>query len=283
MPAKKHSKESIIQTLRNIAARLGKDTLTKYDVGGQLPLSSINRYFGNLGNALDAAGLKRTELGANFRHRGPVLSDDALMESLRQVEKQVGHEPGTGEYSVLGDYSVKPFRDRYGRWSDVLTRYRRWKAEGAGDAEASVRPAAPPTGAAERVVRAALPNGIGTLDGPSDSTLYGEYINFRGLTHAPVNEQGVVFLFGMVSRDLGFVIEALQQGFPDCEGKVCVDPKKSQWRRARIEFEYRASSFREHAHDPKGCDLVVCWENDWPECPVRVVELRTEIIKLSHS
>jgi len=32
-------------------------------------------------------------------------------------------------------------------------------------------------------------------------------------------EQGVVYLFGMVSRELGFYIEAVQQGFPDCEGR----------------------------------------------------------------
>jgi hypothetical protein len=27
-------------------------------------------------------------------------------------------------------------------------------------------------------------------------------------------------------------------------------------------------------HDPKGCDLIVCWEHNWPECPLEVLELR---------
>jgi hypothetical protein len=24
----------------------------------------------------------------------------------------------------------------------------------------------------------------------------------------------------------------------------------------------------------KGCELLVCWENDWQECPLEVIELR---------
>jgi hypothetical protein len=112
--------------------------------------------------------------------------------------------------------------------------------------------------------------------------LYGEPIDFRGLRHAPINEQGVVYLFGMVSRELGFYIEAIQQGFPDCEGKYLFDAKKNLWAKARIEFEFKASNFQEHGHDPNQCDFIVCWINDWPECPITVIELRKEILKLSH-
>src|SRR5205085_684390 len=39
------------------------------------------------------------------------------------------------------------------------------------------------------------------------ANIYGDFINFRGLQHAPVNEQGVVFLFGMICRELGYVVE----------------------------------------------------------------------------
>jgi hypothetical protein len=111
--------------------------------------------------------------------------------------------------------------------------------------------------------------------------LYGEPIDFRGLRHAPINEQGVVYLFGMVSRELGFYIEAIQQGFPDCEGKYLHNAGKNLWAKARIEFEFRASSFREHGHDAGQCDFIVCWVDDWPGCPIRVIELSKEILKLS--
>jgi hypothetical protein len=28
-----------------------------------------------------------------------------------------------------------------------------------------------------------------------------------------------------------------------------------------------------HLHDLSGCDLIVCWRHNWPECPVEVLEL----------
>ena len=114
---------------------------------------------------------------------------------------------------------------------------------------------------------------------PSSGVVYGELINFRGLQHAPVNENGVVFLFGMVADELGFVIESVQAGFPDCEGKRRVAANRFQ--RVRIEFEYRSRSFRDHGHDPAGCDLVVCWEHNWPECPLELLELREAIKRLT--
>jgi hypothetical protein len=110
--------------------------------------------------------------------------------------------------------------------------------------------------------------------------LFGEPIDFLGLRHAPINEQGVVYLFGMVSRELGFSVESLQQGFPDCEGKYLHDKNRRLWAKARIEFEFKATNFREHNHDVNGCDVIVCWENDWPDCPLRVVELKSEILRL---
>lgn len=110
--------------------------------------------------------------------------------------------------------------------------------------------------------------------------LYGEPIDFRGLRHAPINEQGVVFLFGMICRELGYSVEAIQQGFPDCEAKYLCDQKKNLWAKASIEFEYKASSFQTHGHDPDNCDVIVCWINDWPNCPLEVIELKNAISEL---
>lgn len=106
---------------------------------------------------------------------------------------------------------------------------------------------------------------------------FGEYLNppFRGLTFAPTNELGVVLLFGMVARELGFMVEGVQSKFPDCKAKERVPGRAGRWRDARIEFEYKCSNFN---HEPNGADVVVCWENDWPECPVRrVIELKSKI------
>ena len=110
--------------------------------------------------------------------------------------------------------------------------------------------------------------------------VYGAPISFRGLRHAPINEQGVVFLFGMVSYEIGFIVEAVHAAYPDCEAKRCVDRRNERWQRVRIEFEFCSSNFRDHGHDPSGCDVIVCWEHDWPDCPLEVVELRRVINEL---
>ena len=39
------------------------------------------------------------------------------------------------------------------------------------------------------------------------------------MIHAPLNEQGVVYLFALVARELGFTVEAIGTSFPDCEAK----------------------------------------------------------------
>ncbi|MDP9350006.1 MAG: hypothetical protein M3P51_00450, partial [Chloroflexota bacterium] len=114
----------------------------------------------------------------------------------------------------------------------------------------------------------------------SEGLEYGAPINFRGLRHAPINEQGVVYLFGMVSYELGLIVEAVQAAFPDCEAKRCIDPRRDRWQRVRVEFEYRSSNFKDHGHDPAGCDMIVCWEHNWPDCPLEVLELRSIIHQL---
>jgi len=109
---------------------------------------------------------------------------------------------------------------------------------------------------------------------------YGTPIEFKGLRHGPLNEQGVVYLFALVARDLGFTVEAVGTPFPDCEAKRRIDKKGERWQRVRIEFEYESGHFTEHDHNIEGCDIIVCWKHDWPSCPVEVIELSTTIKKL---
>jgi hypothetical protein len=103
--------------------------------------------------------------------------------------------------------------------------------------------------------------------------MMGAPLKLRGLAYEPVNEMGVVFLFGMVAARLGFRVEALQMSFPDCEAKLEVEP--GRWQHMRIEFEYESRKFRDHRHDPEKCDMIVCWRHNWAGCPerIQVVEL----------
>lgn len=109
--------------------------------------------------------------------------------------------------------------------------------------------------------------------------VYGEPTDFRGLRHAPINEQGVVYLFALAAEDLGYKVAAIGTRFPDCEAIRQIG-KTDKWERIRVEFEYKSSDFKVHDHLVEGCDLIVCWIDDWKDCPLEVLELSKVIKKL---
>ena len=44
-------------------------------------------------------------------------------------------------------------------------------------------------------------------------------------------------------------------------------------RQLMAEVETKSSNFRKHKHDPEECDLLICWEHDWPDCPLPVMSI----------
>ena len=123
------------------------------------------------------------------------------------------------------------------------------------------------------------PQTIKPKNGKKKRKIIGEQINFRGLRFAPVDKIGVVYLFGMVSQELGFVIESFRHEYPDCEGRRCFDRENDKWEYVKITFEFRSSEFREKEYNENECDILVCWTHDWDECPLEVLELRSTIIE----
>lgn len=112
-----------------------------------------------------------------------------------------------------------------------------------------------------------------------EESIVGDLINFRGLVYSPVNENGVVFLFGKVMEDLNMYIEEIKPGYPDCIARRYTG---KGWKKIRIEFEFQSSNFKLHKHDPEFCDVIVCWEHDWKDCPLEVIELRSRIKELEN-
>jgi hypothetical protein len=117
---------------------------------------------------------------------------------------------------------------------------------------------------------------------PAHDPEFGAALDFPGLRRAPINEDGVIFLFGLVSERLGFDVEAVHGAFPDCYAKRLVDSKRNRWKQVKIEFEYASSNFKKHQHQHEYCDLIVCWIHDWSECPteLEVIALKDELSKL---
>ena len=109
----------------------------------------------------------------------------------------------------------------------------------------------------------------------------GDLINFRGMVYSPVNENGVVFLFGKIVEDLNMYIEEIKPGFPDCIARRFIG---KGWERVTIEFELYSKNFLVHKHDHKECDIIVCWEDNWKQIPseyeIEIIELKSLILGL---
>ncbi len=136
---------------------------------------------------------------------------------------------------------------------------------------ATVAPAAPLTTATPPVASTFArlrPTPIGV------SSVYGDPIGFRGLRHAPVDVGGVIFLFGMVARELGFNVEAMSSGFPRCEAKRQIAP--GRWTRVRIDFEVESRHFHDAGRSAAACDLLICWRDTWPDRPATLDVLSLE-------
>lgn len=104
----------------------------------------------------------------------------------------------------------------------------------------------------------------------------GDIMNLRGIVYEPINEQGVILLFAAICYDLDFRIEGVRTRFPDALLKR--KNERGTFSRCLAEFEYKSSDYKLHKHPLKGCDLIICWQHDWKQCPIEVIELK-ELIK----
>ena len=107
----------------------------------------------------------------------------------------------------------------------------------------------------------------------------GNPLNFRSLIYEPVNENGVIFLFALVARELGFYVEGIRESFPDAFGKR---RKNERLYPVEIEFKFRSSGYKQYYKRGLLCDVIVCWRHDWKDCPIEVIELSSKIRQLTH-
>lgn len=84
----------------------------------------------------------------------------------------------------------------------------------------------------------------------------------------PKNEAETVVVFAQACEAMGVEIVSLQGAFPDAIVRI-----KATGEEYRAEFEYQSSSFRTHRHDPRKCDLIICWQHDLQDCYLPVWEL----------
>lgn len=266
-PMLKMSKEQLIAAIVEITDKLGHvPSHAELMRSGKVSGRQIVKHFGTYTRALRACNLER-HLGG---HKVPL---EKLFLDWARVVREIKRIPSKSDYETMGKHSITPLRARFGSWGRVPRYLRRYMEEqGLTEEWKDVM----------ELIRAYEQGQDGMeMSTPeceqkkprvmTDRPVYGPLIRPYPMIHGPINENGVLYLFGTVSERLGFVVTLIQGAFPDCYAMRLVDVDR--WQPVRIEFEYESRNFLKHLHDPSQCDIIVCWKHNWPECPLEVIEL----------
>ncbi|MFC6825664.1 homing endonuclease associated repeat-containing protein [Halopelagius fulvigenes] len=107
-------KEEMIESLREVAERLGRTPKVKDAKDGELVASypTYNKHFGSWGEALEEAGF------APNKERD--ISEGALLDELERLTSELGRVPSIAHMRQHGKYSPPTYIDRFGSWNDAL-------------------------------------------------------------------------------------------------------------------------------------------------------------------
>ncbi|HET9284912.1 MAG TPA: hypothetical protein VFR24_23420 [Candidatus Angelobacter sp.] len=274
--SRKVQREEIMTIIKDLATKLGHvPSVKELTQQTRVTRRQIRNNFGTYMRALKDCDLSRNGGG----HK---VGMDPLFRDWARVVRELQKIPSITDYEQLSQYSMTPLKTRFRRWDQIpegLHEYaheRGWaeefkdvleiieaheKARGvrAGLSSAGASPATLPRVRADRPV-------------------CGPLLKPYPMIHGPVNEAGVLFLFGAMATDLGFAMVNVQTKFPDCEAMRVVGEDRCQ--RVWIEVEYESRNFLKHMHAAHECDMIVCWIHNWPECPLEVISLRDELEKI---
>ncbi len=259
------SPQEIISDLQRVAQLRGRATVTQreYEEHGDFSVNRVVQICGDWNKALQMAN-------CSISHQ--TRTNDDCLRGIKTVWDKLGRQPLYVEYRKmapeLGVPCVSTVEARMRSWGEALLAFKR-----------SIETKETPP-ATETDVCASIP----MTRGPSKTVhACGEPIGFEGMIYAPVNELGVVALFGMLAKELGFVIECMGSAFPDCAAKRR-DPRTGRLNSVLIEIEFRSSNFPKHKHAVDGCAFIVCWEHDWKESPstIEVISLKNYLRERGH-
>jgi hypothetical protein len=297
MPSKRH----ILNSIAAIATQLGRPpSQSEFIARSGISLHFVLQSFPTWNEAIRAVGLRPYSLNVRIDDRAlledwgkTVRRNRAMVRTRARLPRHV--------YRLQGKYNPHTLAYRFGGWSSVPRAFRHFakgQREWADVLALLPAPVARPfssmsarsqtdrrfVGARDTRARHMSESSVSSIPPKQlqhqplkGRSTYGNPTNFRGLRYEPLNEQGVVLLFGMLAEDLGYLIETVRNGFPDCEALRQVAPDR--WQRVNIEFEFESKNFRDHGHPLTGCDIIVCWRHNWPNCPdhIEVLELSNQM------
>ncbi len=268
MKSQKLKKDQIIQAIRECAEQLGRSpSLRELLRLKGIAEHNLQAECGSLKHALKLAGVCSTGRGYN-------LSDADLLLDWARIARKLNKAPTVAEYETNGRFTNMPFNKRYQRWALVPEAFRKFCKREQMESRWQDVLAMVSAKLQERGRAAARPKREPRRKPLyKDRPVYGAPLLMPELAYEPVTEDMVIFLFGVLARQLGFMVYRIQPGFPDCQAAREMAP--GQWQPVDVEFEVESRNFLKHRHNKKGCDMIVCWKHNWPECPknIEVLEL----------
>jgi Homing endonuclease associated repeat len=285
-------KKQILNSIASIASQLGRPpSRVEFISRSGISLHFVLQFFPRWSSAIKAAGLRPYTLNVRIED-GALLEDWGKIARRNKTRLKYRGRLPRHIYRRQGKFSPHTLANRFGGWSSVPQAFRRFAKDKREWADVLALVPAPAARAfATKAARSHMYEDSLPATPPrpyqhpllKNRTSYGNPTNFRGLRYEPMNEQGVVLLFGMLAKELGYLIEAVRKGFPDCEALRQVAPQR--WQRVTIEFEFESRNFRDHGHPATGCDVIVCWRHNWEDCPrhIEVLELSRLVKSLTDS
>lgn len=263
------SKEEILEAIRECAARTGYyPSFNELSRMMDISMRRIRQLFGRYSRAVQAAGV-------DPQGPGRELKMDQLFADWALVVRKLGKVPTMDLYRRNSRYSVRPLVSRFKSWGEVAQRMHEYAEKNGLQSEwEDVLAIARTYMDKHKAVAGTYAEATGLTFVPQARTagpLFGNPLMAEAMATAPVNEMGVVCLFGMLAKRLGFLVLRIQSGYPD--GLALRRVGADKWEMVRIEFEFESRNFVLHDHDKKECDLIVCWLDNWPNCPIEVVQL----------
>lgn len=289
------TRDDALSAIRRIAADLGRapsrreflrratalTTESAAPPGDPITQHVIDRCFESWNDALRQAGIER-------HSKNQPVEIEPMLGQWAAMVRALGHVPTRAGYRREGGRHAEVLQRACHGWSripavftgyakdkpelaDVLRIIEHARAAGPKRHRALIMPWTTDPAASTDAIRSSRLH---------DRAVLGDPLDFEAMRHEPVNEQGVVLLFGMLAHRLGYLIETVQTAFPDCEAKRRV--AGGRWQRVHLEFEFESRAYKEHGHPAErgaACDVIVCWRHTWAECPewIEVLELRPAV------
>ena len=108
----------IVAEIQRIAKSLNVERLSQneYEQHHEITgLTTVGYHFGSWNRAVIAAGLKPYPPGGGDRE--PKISSPELLQEIIRVHRDIGKQPSEREFSRFGQFSLKPYKDRWGSFS----------------------------------------------------------------------------------------------------------------------------------------------------------------------